>query len=98
MKFLKKGVSAFIRVKSLVSLRYPSCVWRDFGVNNLTYTVRTNQGEEFIFDVTTGSVVGRHPPWLFYFGLTLAGDVAALGFATVLIVGRGRQSHLPSLA
>ena len=83
----------FSRVKSLVSLRYPSCVWSDFDANNLSYTVRTNQGEEFIFDVTTGSVVGRHSPWPFYFGLTLAGVVAALGFATVLIVRRGRQKR-----
>jgi hypothetical protein len=80
---------SFIRVKSLVSFRYPSCVWSDFDANKLRYTVRTNQGETFVFDVTTGGVVETHSPWLSYFLLSVAGVVAASGFATALASRRG---------
>jgi hypothetical protein len=83
---------SFVRFKSMMSLRFPSCVWSNYDANNLTYTVRTNQGEEFVFDVTTGRLVGRRSPWALYFGLSLAGVLTALGFATVLIVRRRRRS------
>jgi hypothetical protein len=41
----------------------PACVDRRFDAEHMTYTLVTNQGETFIFDVTTGKIIGGYSPF-----------------------------------
>ena len=82
---------SYCRVKSLLSLRLTSCVWSHFDADSLTYTIRTNQGEEFTFDVTTGQVIRTQSPWPLCFAATFVGIIVALGFAMVFVLRRRRQ-------
>ena len=79
-----RDIVAFSVVKSVLSLRQPSCVSSSFDADNLTYTVRTNQGEEFTFDVTTGRMVKVRSPWPLFFAVICVGVIAALGLLVVL--------------
>ncbi len=49
-------------VKSMMSFRVPTCLWDHFDADSMTYTVHTNQGEEFTFDATTGGLIGASRP------------------------------------
>jgi hypothetical protein len=57
----------------------PNCVGTDFNSQKMIYIIRTNQHEEFTFDVTTGELIEFHSPFPAYFavaGVTMCGLVA----------------------
>jgi hypothetical protein len=79
------------RAKSLITFRLPTCVWSDFDADGMTYTVRTNQGEEFTFDVNTGRMIEARSPWPLNFTAICIGLIGVLGSA-VVVWRRGRQT------
>ena len=48
----------------------PSCESASFNPDQMTYTIRTNQGEEFIFDVMTGKIIATRSPFPLIYGVT----------------------------
>jgi hypothetical protein len=55
----------------------PSCAATSFDPDQMTYTIRTNQGEEIVFDVTTGDISDRRSPFTTIYTLSV-GTVLAL--------------------
>lgn len=64
--FLTKGVC-----NNLLGRDFSACEEAHFDAQALTYTMKTNQGEVFTFDVTTGRLIRHSSPWLFYVGVPL---------------------------
>jgi hypothetical protein len=68
------------RLKALLNGRTPpSCTRTYFDSRRMTYTMRTSQGEEFTFDVTTGDIVHVDSPFPTLYGTTLAGVATVVG-------------------
>lgn len=80
-------------VKSMMSFRVPTCLWDHFDADSMTYTVHTNQGEEFTFDATTGGLIGAKSPWPAYFAAICAGLIAVLGVTVLVRRHRARQNQ-----
>lgn len=58
----------------------PTCKSTNFDPEAMTYTIFTNQGEEYVFNVKNGSVLEVHSPFPLYFsivGVVLAGLIIA---------------------
>jgi hypothetical protein len=58
----------------------PACKSTYFDPAAMTYTIVTNQGEEYVFNVKNGGILEVHSPFLLYYsiaGLVLTGLVAA---------------------
>lgn len=49
----------------------PICTGTSFDREKMTYTIRTNQGEEFTFDVTTGSIINSRSPFSVLYALAM---------------------------
>jgi hypothetical protein len=59
----------------------------------MTYTIRTNQREEFVFDVKTGSIVATHSPFPTLYLLAVAMVVGITGWlGWQLFVRRKRRA------
>lgn len=51
--------------------RPPTCAETRFDSGEMTYTIRTNQGEVFTFDVATGDLVKTSSPFPMYYGMAM---------------------------
>ncbi len=67
------------RLKAILNgLSPPTCAGTSFDAAQMTYTIRTNQGEEFLFDVTTGDLIAVYSPFRVYYALTACSVIAAI--------------------
>jgi hypothetical protein len=62
-------IPQFVLKAVLNGLSPPDCSSTTFRAKEMTYTVRTNQGEEIDFDVTTGDVIAVRSPFPTYFAI-----------------------------
>jgi hypothetical protein len=81
---------SLVLLKSVLTGRRTACTDSDFDAQTMTYTVTTNQGEQFLFDVNTGRMVGTRSRWPACFGLAFVGIVAAVTTFVVLALRRKR--------
>lgn len=63
---------------ALMGRSFAQCEKASFDPEALTYTVKTSQSEEMVFDITTGKIVRRWSLWPFYLGVPFFGVPAAL--------------------
>lgn len=73
---------SWITLKSAMRWRWVNCDGIDFDSNALTFTCRTDQGERFVFDVTTGQVIGHTSPFPQYIAIAvglIAGGIILFG-------------------
>lgn len=75
-------------LKRILTGRFPSYQSSHFDAQQMTYTLMSNQGEEFVFDVTTGKLIRVRSPWPLIFGLLLAGIVSVVCFVAVYALRR----------
>lgn len=71
--WLLKGLA-----NNLMGRNFAECDQAHFDSEALTYTIKTSQSEEFVFDVTTGKIIRRWSLWSFYLGVPFFGVPAAL--------------------
>jgi hypothetical protein len=71
--WLLKGLA-----NNLMGRSFAECDHAHYDSEALTYTIKTSQSEEFVFDVTTGKIIRRWSLWPFYLGVPLLGVPAAL--------------------
>jgi hypothetical protein len=64
----------------------PSCAGTNFDSERMTYVIRTNQGEQIVFDVTTGKVIGFHSTFATLYTVTAVG----LGALVIAFIFRWR--------
>jgi hypothetical protein len=78
----------------LNGLRAPTCKDAYFDAQNMTYTIRTNQNEELVFDVTTGAIVSKRSP---FYALYVVAAVTTLMFivAAAIWLRRRWRTHTP---
>jgi hypothetical protein len=70
----------------------PACSGVSFNPQQMTYTIGTNQGEAFTFDVTTGNLVGTSSPFPVYYGLAIA--AIAVSAAVAIYAWRNKKRRL----
>lgn len=63
--------------------RQPTCNSVSFDAAKMTYTIRTNQREEFVFDVTTGEIVDIRSPFTTYYAVAVVAFAAVIALAIV---------------
>ncbi len=66
---------------TLNGLSPPSCWQTSFNPEQMTYTIRTNQGEDIVFDVKSGEIIEIRSPFPIVYG------VAFLATATLITIG-----------
>jgi hypothetical protein len=64
----------------LNGMEVPNCVATSFDPNAMTYSLKTNQHEEFVFDVKTGNIIATHSPFPALFSLAAAVLVGITGW------------------
>jgi hypothetical protein len=69
----------------------PTCAKTSFDPQALTYTITTNQGEEYIFNVKNGDLIDSHSPFPLYFSIA-GGTLVALIAAPIVIRSRRKRS------
>jgi hypothetical protein len=74
------------RIKTFMNLSFPSCVWSHFDADRMTYAVRTNHGEEFTFDVTTGTLISQRTSWTLYIAEAVAGIATVSGIVVAVLL------------
>jgi hypothetical protein len=74
--FIPHGVLKFL----LNGMHWPTCVGTGFDPNAMTYSVKTNQHEEFVFDVKTGNIIATHSPFPTLFSLVATVLVGITGW------------------
>ena len=71
-------------LRSLVTRQYPEYAWSRFDPEETTCTVRTNHGDQFVFDVTTGKILRQCSSW--HVALALVFVAATLGLVALLVL------------
>jgi hypothetical protein len=87
-------ISAWWLKRLVNGWKSPSCKATKFDPAAMTYTITTNQGEEYVFDVTSGDVVevrSRFPLYYWLFGVVLAALIAAPAYWV-----RRRKAKVPA--
>jgi hypothetical protein len=74
--------------------RSTQCDRSAFDADALTYSVRTNQCEEFVFDLTTGNVVRHKSPWPVAMRCVVLGIAIAFACALYNRFGTGRLGRV----
>ena len=83
------------RFKAMLNgFKPPACSHTYFDPVKMTYTIRTNQGEQFTFDVTTGEIVAIRSPFPFLYGVTTATMFAL----SVVLFARWRKKRRARIA
>ena len=83
-------VSQWILQTVLNGFKPPRCVGTSFNSRQMTYTIRTNQGEEFVFDVTSGRIIESRSPFPELYAVAV---VVLISFSVILVAWwkRARQ-------
>jgi hypothetical protein len=79
-----------LRLRIYCGYYHPYCTANEFDVKSKTRTVRTNQGDEFVFDATSGKIIRQWSPWPLYV-VTAASLmlIALIGFTIARMCGAG---------
>jgi hypothetical protein len=84
-------ISSYWLKRLLNGWRSPACKSTNFDPAELTYTIATNQGEKYVFNVKNGRLLEVHSPFPLYY--TIFGIVAAgLIFAPAYWIRRRKAS------
>jgi hypothetical protein len=60
------GYLARMLLNRFAGAAWPTCTSANFDNNSKTFEIATNWGDEFRFDIATGSLVGSRLPWAFW--------------------------------
>ena len=84
-------ISNYILKRILNGLAPIACTGTAFNPEQMTYSIRTSQGEEFVMDVTTGEVIAAHSPFPMLFTVATIAMLIVIALAIYWWQNRLRQ-------